>query len=217
MFRLIKSRFIKEKIIIHLDDKAKLKIFKYNKKLQHIAKIDLINYMFYANKYIMFDGKVKGKEYNIFKDELLYEGEFLNDKRNGIGKEYSNGRIVYEGEFLNGKRSGKGKEYSHGKIVYDGEYLNGEKHGKGKEYKYWTGTLIFEGEYLNGKKNGKAKEFVNDNLIFEGEYFNDVKNGKAKEYYKNNLIFEGEYLNGLRWNGKGKEYLDFEFLSFLKK
>ena len=23
-------------------------------------------------------------------------------------------------------------------------------------------------------------------------------------------------MNGLRWNGKGKEYLDFEFLSFLK-
>ena len=69
----------------------------------------LLGYMFYANKYIMFDGKVKGKEYNIFNDELLYEGEFLNDKRNGIGKEYSNGRIVYEGEFLNGKRSGKGK------------------------------------------------------------------------------------------------------------
>ena len=34
---------------------------------------------------------------------------------------------MYEGEYLNGKRNGKGKEYDEkGNIIFEGEYLNGE-------------------------------------------------------------------------------------------
>ena len=56
---------------------------------------------------------------------------------------------IYEGEYLNGKRHGNGKEFCCGdKILYEGEYLNGERNGKGKEYDF-NGKLILEGEYLN--------------------------------------------------------------------
>ena len=43
-------------------------------------------------------------------DTLIYEGEYLNGKRNGKGKEYySNGELKVEGEYINGKRwNGKG-------------------------------------------------------------------------------------------------------------
>ena len=78
----------------------------------------------------------------------------------------------YEGEFLNGKRNGKGKEYYYynGKLKFEGDYLNGEKNGKVKEY-YDNGKLKYEGEYLNGKRNGKGKEYDDDgNLVFEGCY-----------------------------------------------
>ena len=34
--------------------------------------------------------------------------------------------VIYEGEYLNGKRNGKGKEYYlNGKLKFEGEYLNG--------------------------------------------------------------------------------------------
>ena len=41
---------------------------------------------------------------------MSFEGEYLNDKRHGKGKEYnSKGNIRFEGEFLNGiKWNGKG-------------------------------------------------------------------------------------------------------------
>ena len=44
--------------------------------------------------------------------------------------------LIFEGEYLNGKRNGKGKEYYYfdGKLKFEGEYLNGERNGKGKEY-----------------------------------------------------------------------------------
>ena len=58
----------------------------------------------------------------------------------------------FEGEYLNGKRNGKGKEYylKYGNIKYQGEYVNGKKEGKGKEY--YFGKLIFKGDYLNGER-----------------------------------------------------------------
>ena len=55
------------------------------------------------------DGKGNIKEYD-YRDELRFEGEYLNGERNGIWKEYSfYGSLVFEGEYLNGKRNGKGK------------------------------------------------------------------------------------------------------------
>ena len=52
-------------------------------------------------------------------------------------KEYKNNKLIFEGEYLNGKRAGYGKEYSEfdNNIIYEGYYLNDIKHGYGKEYK----------------------------------------------------------------------------------
>ena len=46
-----------------------------------------------------------------------------------MGKEYYfNNNLEYEGEFLNGKRNGRGKEYNeNGELIFEGEYINGEK------------------------------------------------------------------------------------------
>ena len=60
----------------------------------------------------------------------------------------NNGKLRFEGEYLNGKKNGKGKEYWNGELEFEGEYLNGKRNGKGKEY--WNdGKLKFEGEYLD--------------------------------------------------------------------
>ena len=43
--------------------------------------------------------------------------------------------MKFEGEYLNNQKQGKCKEYrDNGGLIYDGEYLNGEKNGKYKEY-----------------------------------------------------------------------------------
>ena len=73
----------------------------------------------------------------ILNGKLLFEGEYLNGKRNGKGKEYDslNDKLIFEGEYSNGKRNGKGKEYNNnGELIFEGEYLNGEIwYGKGKK------------------------------------------------------------------------------------
>ena len=217
----IKSKYIFQSIFSNLDEKIKLKTIKYNKRFQDKIDINLMNYIFYSEKYIEYETNNKGKEYHF--SELIFEGEYLNGERNGKGKEYQLGKLIFEGEFLKGKRNGKEKEYDYdGKLRFEGEYLNGERHGKGKEYDK-DGILRFEGEYINGKRltgkvydkkgnfysnleslNGLIKEIYtyNDNIEFSG-LFED----------SGNIKFCGEYLNGQR-NGKGKEYYSNGKLKF---
>ena len=63
-------------------------------------------------------------------------------------KEYLDNKLIYEGEYLNGKRNGKGKEYNdNGKLIYEGDYSNGIKVGKSKEKE--NDKLKYEAEYTN--------------------------------------------------------------------
>ena len=75
---------------------------------------------------------------------------WINGK--GKGKEYLFNELIFEGEFSNGKRNGKGKQYWNNKLKFEGEFLNGELwNGNGVDY-FYNEQFIFEGRYLNGKK-----------------------------------------------------------------
>ena len=84
----------------------------------------------YINKKLEYEGeflynkKWNGKGY----DEncnIIYE--LKNGK--GTVKEYDRkGKLIFEGYYLNGKRNGTGKEYDYdGKLIYVGEYLDGKR------------------------------------------------------------------------------------------
>ena len=167
-FKDIKSKYIIIFILSYLNEKTKLEIIKYNKKIQNILDITLTNYKFWSTSYIIYESNKKGKQYDGNEDYLEFDGEYLNGKRNGKGKEYNyDGNLIFEGEYLNGKRKGKGKEY------------------------YKDNKIKFEGEFKDGLRwNGKGYDNHN-NIVYE------LKNGKGyvKEYYEEKLIFEGVYLN----------------------
>jgi len=167
-----------------------------------MMNINLINYKLFSGKYTINISKEKTQEFLVYCDRLIFEGEYLNGKRNGNGKEYgNNGNLIFEGEFINGKRHEKGKEYFNGNLIFEGEFINGKRNGQGKEY-IKNNELIFKGEYIDGKR-------------WNGKYYNphkseiyELKSGKGylREYdYNSHLIFEGDFLNGER-NGDGKEY-----------
>ena len=212
MLENIKSNFFVKLIFSFMIEENKLKIVNYNKNLQKILDISLINYRLYTNKYIIHEKNNIAKEYDIYTNNLIYEGEYLKGKRNGKGKEYNeSGDLIYEGEYLNNKRNGKGKEYYKDKIIFEGEYLKGKKwNGKGydidgnKNYKLKNGKgFIKEAKRFIIKIRG-CFTFENEICeIYEGEIINGERNGKGKEYCNNNLVFEGEYLNGKKWTGQG--------------
>ena len=155
------SIFLKLKFL-YMDTKTLLKIIKYNKNLQNKINIKLLDYKMVSRHYIIYESEGKAKEYLSRNNTLVFEGEYLNGKKNGKGKEYDvSGNILFEGDYLNGFRDGKGKEYNDdysGKLIYEGEYSNGFRDGKGKEYDFF-GNLKFEGNYKVGIRNGYGKEY----------------------------------------------------------
>ena len=105
MLKNSKSIYFIKRLFTFVDEKNKLDIIKYNKNMQNILDISLINYKFFSDRYIIFEKNGKGKEYDKFNDTLVFEGEYLNGKRNGKGKEYYfDGNLIFEGEYLNGNK-----------------------------------------------------------------------------------------------------------------
>ena len=151
---------------------------------------------YYDNRQLKFEGeyfhgkKWNGIEYVYKEDKDNIINEFKNGKGYIIEKERDHGQLIYfEGEYLNGKRNGKGKEYDIDKLVFEGEYLYGNKI-KGRAYV--KGKLEYEGEYLyNRKWNGKGFD-INGNMLYELKN----GNGYCIYYHWNEeLEFEGEILN----------------------
>ena len=229
----IKSIVILKKIFLLLDEKRKLKLVTYNKKIQNILNIEIYDFKQFNRSHLIFDEKGIGKEYDNYTGQLIFKGKYYPEEKKKIGLEFKEGKLIFLGEIRNGKKwEGEGKEYdNYGRLIYEGGFLNGKRHGKGHIIKYneynnivlececlngikngygkeynSLGEIIFTGEYLNGQRNGKGKIYLFGHLRFEGEYLNGKKNGKGKLYYNINdesLILEGEYLEGEICNGKG--------------
>ena len=81
MLKDIKSFYFILKLFLHLDEKQKLKVVKFNKSLQKQIDISILNYKYFSERYIIYESKGTGKEYYIYNDELIYEGEYLNGKK----------------------------------------------------------------------------------------------------------------------------------------
>ena len=120
LYEKIKSKLINKIIFSKMKERIKLKIIKYNKKLQKKLDINLINYKHFLCKYIIYETKNKGKEYDYY-DNMIFYGEYIHGERHGKGKEYTeDGNLYFEGEYLKGKRNGHGKNYyDNGKIYYE--------------------------------------------------------------------------------------------------
>ena len=235
----IKSSYIISKIFSNLDEIRKLNLIRHSNHFQKVLSIDIEYYMKMSGRYKVEGINGNGKEYKIGTDDLLFEGEYLNGKRHGKGKEYLHNHLIFEGEYLNGKRHGKGKEFNiFDKVIFEGEYLNGKR---------WNGKFInresihiwdlrnfekkeinidnfdnfdsiesIESDENNGDNNNNDKKDNNDNIEVNNKdekiRLFEIKNGKGiiKKYDEDRLIFEGEYLNG-ELNGKGKEYFHYGY------
>ena len=105
----IKSKYILSYIFSFINKNKKLKLLFRNKKIQKIFDLTLDDYKKECRIYRIINDDGKGKEFLINSDILLFEGDYKNGKKNGIGIEYSfTGKIIFEGEYENGiKKMGK--------------------------------------------------------------------------------------------------------------
>ena len=86
MLQNIKSSYFIELIYTFVEEVQKLRLVRYKKSIQKNLDISIINYKLFNGNYIIYESNRIGKEYIGNDDTLIYEGEYLNGKRNGKGK-----------------------------------------------------------------------------------------------------------------------------------
>lgn len=77
-----------------------------------------------------------------------YHGQMGNYKKQGMGRQVSDGtgNALYEGQQLNNKFNGFGRNIYNNGGYYIGFWKDGFKHGQGKNFDE-KGVLLFQGEY----------------------------------------------------------------------
>jgi hypothetical protein len=164
--------------------------------------------------YHMVDGPCIYKRYEPDGTHSMYEGNFVDRKKQGHGKlTYSDG-TVYDGNWENDAMSGFGKltqphaKNKHGETVYptiyEGHWANNLKSGLGTMM-YHDGS-VYTGEWRNNAINGKGKMQYSDGDVYEGDFVNEQKHGHGKHTFHTHPIFheyEGEFDDG-EMQGMGK-------------
>ena len=102
-------------------------------------------------------------------ENLLFIGNWKNNKKNGIGKIYDEkDRLIFDGFFENDKKNGHGILLYVNGDKYDGEFVNDIRQGKGLYY--WKDGSRWEGNFVDNVMDGKGIFYGNDGESYEANY-----------------------------------------------
>lgn len=160
-------------------------------------------------------GEKYGNGLEVYNNGGSYEGEFINDTKDGYGREIIGGN-QHE---INGRENAQ-KElieegYEEGDY-YEGHWINGLRHGDGYETKN-NGEMQYQGNWRNGKKNGRGKETISG---ANGHYKvlstimhdpaneqQDARSSRTSRYSHQEMevdaVYDGTWKDNLK-HGKGK-------------
>lgn len=121
-----------------------------------------------------------------------------NNCRTGRGRTVSpDGMTSYDGEYLDDRRNGFGVcYYNNGSINYVGNWTDNSRNGGGVGYRLSDGTM-HAGKWENNTPDGYGARFDrNGNLIDVSNYENGVRTGKSVSFDENGNIVVSVYENG---------------------
>lgn len=136
-----------------------------------------------------------GKMY--LKGKLRYSGQFARNQKHGQGEFYQGDHLLYRGSFVNDQMDGYGELFyaNDTQLYYKGEFVQGMRKGKGVMY-YPSGHVMYEGEFMWQNRQGFGRLFEDDassTLLYEGYYFDDARHGKGVLYEEGIKVAEGQF------------------------
>uniref|UniRef100_A0A8C7D997 Radial spoke head 10 homolog B n=1 Tax=Oncorhynchus kisutch TaxID=8019 RepID=A0A8C7D997_ONCKI len=133
-----------------------------------------------------------------------YEGELVNNNREGWGVRcYPSGNL-YEGQWRNNVRHGEGRmRWLQLGQQYSGIWENGVQHGQGTHTWFLrrvTGSQYplrneYTGDFVQGLRHGQGSFYYASGALYKGEWKDNRKHGQGKFIFKNGRIFEGEFVD----------------------
>ncbi|MGZ5302573.1 MAG: hypothetical protein ACXWDO_00525 [Bacteroidia bacterium] len=142
----------------------------------------------------------------------LYEGQFINSQRIGMGKYiWAADQSRYEGSWLSDTMNGYGTYFNkQGVQEKEGYLMKGNlieidtsnkdfcqygdcKNGFGTYY--YSGGQVYMGNFKNGLPQGLGL-FESENGIYYGEFLNGKYNGKGIVFGTDGIVFRADFLDG---------------------
>ncbi|XP_005304751.2 radial spoke head 10 homolog B isoform X4 [Chrysemys picta bellii] len=155
--------------------------------------------------YTWADGvKYEGTIYYNREGTSWYEGDWVNNIKDGWGiRCYKSGNI-YEGQWEKNVRHGEGRmRWLTTNQEYTGQWINGIQHGYGTHswfLKRIPGSQYplrneYVGDFVNGDRHGHGRFFYASGAMYDGEWVCNKKHGIGRFVFKNGRIYEGEFIN----------------------
>ena len=158
----------------------------HDKNEKEIIITDNLNYEEFIGEYkdYISDG------FGIYKNyitNLIITGIFNYKGISGIGIEDSvEGGYTYSGDFIENKKEGIGTIIWKDGNKYQGEFKNNQLNGYG--IIEFPGQKYYQGELKNGRMDGFGEFFWKDEKIYIGNYKNDKRNGFGAFIFKSNNL-----------------------------
>jgi len=153
----------------------------------------------------MINNKREGVGKLIMKNGECYLGQWHNDNVHGFAKQYyPNKNLKYKGNFINNEYNGLGIYAFENGEFYEGFFRNSMANGFGI-YHYINGDF-YEGDFVDNLKSGKGKYMCSNGNYFIGKWKNDMQNGYGEYYENNKPVYKGHLIKG-RKSGYGEYYI----------
>lgn len=110
-------------------------------------------------------------------NEAKYQGEWVNNVRDGRGYQIWPDGSLYEGFWKNNKANGRGRLIHADGDVYEGEWKDDKAHGYGV-YMHADGAR-YEGYWSEDKQHGRGVEQWPDGAVYDGNYYDGEKHGEG--------------------------------------
>ena len=124
----------------------------------------------------------------------VYEGNFVNGKRNGKGtRTWTDGR-KYTGDWLNDSRYGIGTYIGKSELISTGVWESDMMTGKGT--RIWPNGDKYEGDFFWSAITGKGTKTYSDGSKYTGDWLNGNAHGKGTLIKSDGTTLRGDFVDG---------------------
>ena len=188
--------------IVHWEDGSTFHSIFQNNHAEGFGRFNNISTKsIYAGEYVKNCPKGYGTFLSLYHN-IIYEGYWDSMKLNGIGIELNKDEIYFQGEFLNCLKNGIGLQRWEDGTVYQGEWKDNKMSGYG--IISFNDGNIYKGQLIHNQMNGYGEFVWQNGSMYIGGYEKDIKHGFGIFCWEMNPIkaYVGFWKEGKR-NGVG--------------
>jgi hypothetical protein len=125
-----------------------------------------------------------------------YEGEWIANNKEGLGKKAFTDKSVYMGSWKNNMKEGEGIYIWQDNTKYVGHWKEDKYHGYG--VKSWSDGDQYEGCWKEDKKHGRGTYKWSNGDKYEGEWEEDKQHGKGFFVWATGVQYLGNFKENMR-------------------